>query len=317
LGIQKLTEGLHILNEESQYRRQTLRTTGADYSWVGGTYPKTYSFTVSEAPAVPNYEVVMYFSPYSDYPNSFPDYARENCGVLRLAYSGGSPGAGSPQLTFAYKLNSPAGNGPTGNSIYDTDSVPSSGLGGRLAAVSDTSFTGTWSITFTSAEDFTLTSPTGTTATGAMLPATSAIFVNPMMVGVGTFNGADTATRANGANECVFSNIKIPSPTDPINDNFPTSVLNPLFTNAGETNSANFLVTPDTSFFVKRSGGTAWWLFQESSDLGVTDTWEYRLSGTISVGSSSMLPVSAVDVSANAKDFWRLLLDAPLAPQAP
>ena len=313
LSTEAAVPGLHILNEESQYRRQTLRTTGANYSWVGGTFPKTYSFTISQAPAQPNYDAVMYFSPYGDYPNTAPDYSNANCAVLRLARAGANSA-----FSFAYKVNAANSNGPGGNDIYTLDSVPSSGLGGQLAVIyTASSFIGKWSISFTDAENFTLTTPLNETASGTMLPATSAVFVNPMIVAVGTSNGADNATRANGFNEAVYSNITMSGVPNPIADNFTTSVISPLFTNAGDTQAANFAVGADAEFFVRRNGGSNFWLVQESTDLGLTDPWTLKLNGVLSTATTASFAVTTADLQANPKDFWRLTLDAPLAPQAP
>ena len=313
LSTEAAVRGLHILNEEGQYRRQTLRTTGANYSWVEGTFPKTYSFTISQAPAQPNYDAVMYFSPYGDYSNSSPDYYSANCAVLRLARDGANLA-----FSFAYKVNAANSNGPGGNDIRTLDSVPSLGLGGQLARINTaSSYIGKWSITFTDARNFTLSTPLNETASGTMLPATSAVFVNPMMVAVGTSNVEDNATRANGFNEAVYSNITMSGVPNPIADNFTTSVISPLFTNAGETQAANFAVGPDAKFFVRRNGGSNFWLVRESTDLGLAVPWALKLNGVLSTATTASFPVTTADLQANPKNFWRLTLDAPLAPQAP
>jgi hypothetical protein len=321
MEIARLSTGLHIINNQSQYRRQQLRTTGSNYSWVGGSFPKTYSFTIKETPQDPSYEVIMYFAPYADYPNSFPDNDRAHCAVIGLGNDGGS----GANMHFGYKRNAPGSNGfnsGNGGREFDTTTptpFTDDGNGGRLATVnSPTGYVGTWSITFTSATDFSLAAPGGATSAGTMLPASSNFFVNPMMVTCGSFVSLDAAGRAaNPRNEMVISNITMSGVPNPINESFTADPYTPLLTNAGETNGADFVVNTAVSSQLRAKNSTAFWLLQESTDLGLSNPWSIRVSPVTAISDLTISPLPNVEISASPKKFWRLALDAPLAQQAP
>jgi hypothetical protein len=150
---------------------------GADVTWVGGTFPKTYEITVADYPKVDQYETFINFVAGNGTPNSYAHYSEPVCAGVWI-YSDVADGGGTAY--FRYKNGLASSNGPAGREYWVQEAtVPSDGVGGQIASKHSTKMLGTWKITFTSDTDFTITVPDGTTASGSLNPAFAAKFGNP------------------------------------------------------------------------------------------------------------------------------------------
>ena len=167
LTVQPAKPGLRLFagDVSATYSREEIATTDQGATWVGGTYPVTYSFTLSSFPSL-TYQgfqfhmflVPLNYSPDSAYGNSFIEYDATNNFWLRIL-------SGTTNFTtqVAWKTNSPSAN-PTN----------------VVASVTTTSVVGTWTLQFSSSTAGTLTAPNGVSTNFTIPAEVAAEFAAPV-----------------------------------------------------------------------------------------------------------------------------------------
>jgi hypothetical protein len=146
LGMQKITPALRaFIGSANIYGRSQLTTVNASESWIGGSYPKTYSFTLLDFPTVNQVQAMMEFIPGPAYTgNSGADYGKTNSLWLQIL----NDGAGGYTADIAWKTNAPNHNPPDAPNGHT-----------ELSIASAHSPVGTWTLTFNNATSGTLSGP--------------------------------------------------------------------------------------------------------------------------------------------------------------
>jgi len=143
LGIQKAVPGLRLFagSAVDTYDREELATLDQSQSWVGGTYPVKYSFTLLDYPADIGQTHIMLIpvnsAGNSMYNDQFIDYQASN--ELWMIVG---PGGGGVIASVQWKTNLP-NNNPSHTELTITNATA----------------VGTWTLTFNSATSGTLTAP--------------------------------------------------------------------------------------------------------------------------------------------------------------
>ena len=182
LSVQKTTPALRaFIGSASIYARSQLSTVNANASWIGGTYPVTYSFTLLDFPNISQVQTHLEFIPGPAYTgNAGADYGNTNSLWLQIL----SDGAGGYTADIAWKTNSTNHNPPDAPNGHT-----------ELSIASSSSPAGTWTLTFNSATSGTLSGP-GTNNVPFTIhdPNIIADWQNPCVLNIGNQpNGVSSA----------------------------------------------------------------------------------------------------------------------------
>jgi hypothetical protein len=215
LGMQKATPGLRIFagSYVNTYDREQLATVDQNQSWVGGTYPVSYSFTLNSFPTVPDGSVFrfhIFLIPTNSAPpgqgftgNQYIDYNASN--IVWLDVSGLTPANVTAEVQW--KTNLTAAN-PDHTALRITNSTA----------------VGTWTLAFNSANTGTLTAP-GASPVAFSIPADAAArFTNKLVAffGVQPDSGFGMGQYVDVSH---IQTIGVKSPGVPVNDNFTTDTV--------------------------------------------------------------------------------------------
>ena len=168
LSLEKANAGLRIFagSTVNTYDREELATVDTSQSWIGGSYPVTYSFKLLSAPSLQGWQTHMFLIPENTAGNAitgnqYIDYQATNS--LWLQINGGS--SGNCTANISWKTNLPNAN-PNQIAINITNSTP----------------VGTWTVTFNSASSGTLTAPGASPVAFTINdPNVSTDFANPLV----------------------------------------------------------------------------------------------------------------------------------------
>lgn len=284
----------------SQYQRQSIRTVGNDYSWVGQPGPVSYALTLKTYPGVDHtgFQTHIFLIPAENPPvGSSPDYNEPNVVFIDLANNA----TGGAYLNFRYKTNQPAGN----SMIYNSN--PDNGPVGTLGGVGSTTPLGTWTITFKTETEVTLTSPDGSTSDITFPAESAALFANPLYA----YFGIQPNQLSNIGQSAVFGRVQITGVPTPIDDTFvgvppegggPNQLDPAVWQVAAEDPAGVVLVPVDSAWW-------AWWtlpangfVLQQNGTLN-GPTWQENTTPPIQVGARRgvLLPASN-----EASSFFRL-----------
>jgi hypothetical protein len=244
--IQPATRGLRVFAGATQntYDREELATVDQNQSWVGGSFPKIYSFKLNTAVNRDGFQTHMFLIPTASalpgqtiYNNQYLDYQTSN--TLWLQINGNANG--SCTANVAWKTNLPNAN-PDHIAVNITNSTA----------------VGTWTVRFNSATAGTLTAP-GASAVNFTIgdPAVASHFANPA---VAIFGIQPQDTAAFGS-YVEYGNINISGVAGAATaDDFTTQSA--LGANWDLTDSAY----PDSIAFV--GAGNPWWVYWNLPDDG-------------------------------------------------
>jgi hypothetical protein len=211
--------GLRIFAGSSvnNYDREELATVDQSQSWIGGSYPVTYAFTLQDYPAN-IYQTHIMLVPVNTSGqanmgnagtvNEYIDYQASNELWMVLA-----PVAGGVSASVQWKVGSPNAN-----------------PGNTALTITNATAVGTWKLTFTSASQGTLTAPGASPAAFTISdPNVSTDFANPL---VAYFGLQPNSTAGEGEFE-DWSNITVTGVTGvQENDTFAAdSSLNSIWAN--------------------------------------------------------------------------------------
>jgi hypothetical protein len=166
VAIQKAVPALRIFagSIANTYDREELATVDGSQSWIGGSYPVSYSFTLLSYPNNNINQTHIFLVPAATagqnmYANQFIEYQATNMLWLVLAPNG----AGRVTASVQWKTNQPNANA-TNTVVQFTNSTA----------------IGTWTLAFNSATTGTLTAP-GASPVAFSLPSdVAALFANPV-----------------------------------------------------------------------------------------------------------------------------------------
>ena len=159
-----------------QFDRQEVATADSSQSWIGGSFPVSYSFTIKNLPGsiaqthiflIPVNSIPSGSTPYS---NNGIDFAATNGLWLTI-----NPGATNVTALVSWKVNAPGAN------AYQASQ------GGVVAlTITNATGVGTWTLTFNSANTGTLTAPGGNPAAFTIAdPNAATDFATPVVAEFG------------------------------------------------------------------------------------------------------------------------------------
>ncbi len=173
LSIERTRPALRIFAGDTgnQFSREELATVDQNQSWIGGTYPVSYTFTLLSYPNSIN-QTHLFLVPVNSTPGADPygyngvDYTATNGLWLTL---GPGPTAGSVVANIYWKTNLPGAN------AFDAG-------GNNALKITNSTAIGTWKLSFTGPNTGTLTAPNASPVTFTITNGTVATdFANPLV----------------------------------------------------------------------------------------------------------------------------------------
>jgi hypothetical protein len=252
LGLQKANPGLRIFagSTVDTYDREELATVDQKQSWIGGTYPVSYSYTLLSYPGGGNMgQVQIFLIPTNSangnniYNNQFIDYNAKNGMWLLLNPQGSSGGV---TAAVQWKTNLPNAN-PDHTALTITNPTA----------------IGTWTLTFTGPNAGTLTAPNAGAVPFTITNGTVATdFANPLVA----YFGLQPNYTAGYGEYLDYASISVAGVAGVNeNDNFATdSSLN--------TGLWNTSCSAKPSSVVLATASTPYWVNWSLPDTGFTDT---------------------------------------------
>ena len=327
IGFEPTKSGMNLYSSGTgQYDRQTLRTTTPQYSWIGATVakPVTYSLSISDYSPKVGMTTVIYLVPGSGLAvgQNYPDWGQprnvtaflsnnaNGGGTLRLAYKNDLANTNGADPNSLYGNGSPNDLWPANPAwVAGSDRAPGTGIGGTLASVNGATITGTWSISFTSNTEVTLTSPSGETASGA-LPneATAQLFADPLYAYFGTVPNEPERI----GERVIFSGISITGGANEIKGDINANLTAELLEKSATVPDGILQINAaDSPFWFLWSLPATDYVLQQSIDLGVGETWaDIPLTTSLNRVGGKRLLLDATTVSNLKKNFLRMIKPA-------
>ena len=246
LAVEKANPRLRIFAGSSvnTYDRASIATVDVNQSWIGGTFPVTYSFTLTSVPALEGWQTHLFLIPtHATTPgngvfnNQFVDYQASNSVWLQI----NSSSNGNCTANVSWKANNPNAN-PNNVAVNITNSTP----------------VGTWAVTFNSASTGTLTAPGASPVAFTITdPDVATRFANPLVA----IFGIQPQSSAYYGRYVEYSAISVSGVAGtPTSDNFTTATS--LGSNWDVTDSAY------TNSIVQVPPGSAYWVNWSLPDAG-------------------------------------------------
>jgi hypothetical protein len=246
VSIEEADAGLRMFQGNSQYRRTQIASVDSNQSWVNGTFPVSYSFTIADYPVDnPLNEFHMFLIPLNAVQggglNQFTDFSTAS-NNFRVHIAGGDPGDPTVVAELAYKTN-------LINSNPD-----------QLAlTLTNATAAGTWTLQFSSATAGTLTAPGASPAAFSIPAGVASAFADPVVAIFGVQpNGLDDIGSAVTLRAIQTVNV---AGAD-IDSDFTTGAA--IDTNIWLTAS----VSDDASNLLVVKPEDAWWLQWTFPDIG-------------------------------------------------
>jgi hypothetical protein len=254
LNIQKPTTGLRIFagSTINTYDREQLTALDQNQSWVGGTYPVSYSYTLKSFPAITSSNQLFRFHIFLVPVNSAPSNSPTNNEYFE--YQAGN------DLWFNLTANNPTN--VLAEVAWKTN-LPNANPNNEVVSNYYSTAIGTWTLTFSTATNGTLTPPVGSPA-AFTLPNAATIatdFGNPVVAQFGVQPDSGYG-EGKYADVTKISTVGVASPGVAIYDDFTSdTALNT--TNLWDvSNSAN------TNSLVLMSTNAAWWVYWSGPAVG-------------------------------------------------
>ncbi|HTQ49575.1 MAG TPA: hypothetical protein VMJ12_02610, partial [Candidatus Acidoferrales bacterium] len=255
-ALHKAASALRIFAQGPQYQRTQIATVDTNQSWIGGTFPVSYSCTISGYD--PNVAVNefhwFWLTPAfnSGALNQFSDYSTD-LNTFRLNITQAVPGTGTNgtvQAELRWKVGQLNSNGTN-----------------IILVVTNPTIIGTWTVTFNSSTTGTLTPPGGTAAPFTINDPTIATdFGNPVVWEFGMQpDGVSSNANANtgGYVDVTHAQTVGVATGVPVNSDFTTGNLN---TNVWLTGSVS--VANGVGLVPVNSASNPWWVSWTTPDLG-------------------------------------------------
>ena len=250
LTLQPAKPALRLLAGNSQYSRIQVATVDTNQSWVGGSYPVSYSFTISDADATTSLNEFHLFLTPVNYNqgglgaiNQYTDYSTAS-NNFRLQITGGAVGTPTAYAQLDWKTNLVNAN-PDHLALRITNST----------------LFGTWTVTFNSATAGTLSAPGAGPASFSLPADAAATFANPLVAFVGV-QPNPTANIGSYVDLTHIQTVGVAAPGVPVNSAFGSSAT--IDTNVWRTGS----VSADASDLIVADSSSAYWVGWLAPDSG-------------------------------------------------
>lgn len=314
LVLEPAVPGLQLTPTASQWDRQNIRTTNPEYSWVGGSHPVTYSFTIAKYPEMDRFAAYMYLVPAASLTTvqSAPDWSEAIC--LRAFISKETADGRVGAMALGYKNHARESNGLAGNEYWvnDTGAVyaggegpgaDGTGKGGQIAWAPTSVLEGTWSITATSDTELTITTPDGSTATGVLSAETAGLFAGPLYV----YFGAVPQEVVNQGSTLFISNLSITGTDTPLNENFTEPLDLAVWEESPANSNDNLQINTATSrFWLHWDMPDTGYVLEQSTTLNATPAWQNFSGGTLIRGDRKWKLLLNEEVISPNANFFRL-----------
>jgi len=280
-------------------RQQVVSISTNGLSWVGHASvanPVTYSFTINGFPQDPasqySCEAYLMFSPNPAYMDNALDWNETNCVKVSL-----EQGAGTTLMNFFFKTNLPSG--PTGTVL---GSVTNSGTA-----------LGTWTVTFTSDTNVTLTAPDNSQSSFIFPPEAVGQFAeNPSAgrPGCYLYLGMQPNNSASQNKPVSYSHFAVTGAPSALSDNFLADpVLNTnMWANSPATGPQGvFVMTNSAAYWISWTTPASGYKLQNTSDL--LGSWTMQTNNVILNGPGAMLQLLTTNELpvATSTSFFRLI----------
>ncbi len=265
MSMQKPIAGLRFFaGSTGLYDRSEITALDQNQSWVGGTYPVSYSVTF----------------------NSFPRPGATNENFVYHMFLLPVNAAGGNSFSNNQYIDYQAGNdlwleiqaNSTSNVVADVawkTNLPNANPDQTVLMVTNPTALGTWTLTFNNATNGTLTPPGGVGSSFTLSNAATITtdFGNPLVAifGIQPNSGWGVGQYADVGK---ISTSGVASPGGPINDDFTTDTS--LNTNVWDTSNSTY--ANDVVFVPSTS---AWWVYWTYPDYGVGLGTEPALNGAV------------------------------------
>lgn len=258
MKIEKAKPGLRMFAGLSQYARGQLVGVDTNQSWVGGTYPVSYSFTLSGYDINPPLnEFHVFWTPMNFVQggaiNQFTDYSTAS-NNFRLQIVGGAAGTPTVTANLSWKTNAVNAN---------PDHV--------ALTITNNTATGNWNVTFNSATSGTLTAPGAAPAAFSLPADVAATFANPLAFFIGV---QPNPTEAIGQHVDLtkVQTVGVAAPGVAINSDFSS----PL-----DTNIWSLAATASAAMLVQVTNSTSWWVASSYPDSGAVLATRPDVAGAV------------------------------------
>jgi hypothetical protein len=268
MSIQKPIKALRVFagSTANTYDREQLTSVDTNQSWVGGSYPVSYSFNLLNFPAAPTDQTAIF---------------RYHIFLIPLAYAGGNAIVNNQYLEYQAGnnlwLNISALNTLTPGQVVAEvawkTNLPNANPNNIVLSITNATAVGTWTLTFSSATAGTLTAP-GASPVGFSLPADAAAqFANPVLAqfGVQPDSGWGEGRYTDVAS---IQTVGVASPGVAISSDFTTA-------GSIDTNVWNVSNSAQTSSLVLVGSNAAWWVYWTYPDYSSVLGTRPVLSGAI------------------------------------
>ena len=233
--LAKPVTGLNLFAVNGPYNREMVYATNGPNSFIGhGSTPATYSMTIKQGVDGADgsqFQTHIMFIPGGPIAatETAPDWNEANAMWLDIE---STTTAGQTVATFRYKTNQPNAN----SMAYDTNVVP--------AIITNTTLTGTWTLSVLNDNNFTITAPDGGTTNFTIPLASAQLFSEPTFVYFGV-----QANNSTGIGKyTVLSEAKITGTANPLDDNFlADSTINSNLWEKVAADPQGVLVIPSTA----------------------------------------------------------------------
>ena len=299
LSILKTTPALRLFGGSGQFGRAQLQVVDTSESWIGGTFPVSYSFTALDNATSPGgLDYHIHFIQGGD-GYSGADYTDNN--VLWLQIVSGSGTNTSCVANLSWKTNAPGSN-------------PNTSPNTIALQITNAVLAGKWTVTFLSDTNGTLTAP-GASAVPFSLALADADaisdFGNPMEVRFGIQNNGNTA---NGGIPHDWANISISGTLGAqINEDFTKEGTNQLDTTVWDLGHSDGvgvvnLVPTNAPYWVKwTTPDNGFNLINGGSIIGITNWISVPNTTPIAQGGSKWALIPGASLPTSPNNFFGLV----------
>lgn len=294
-------------DKPASYNRQDIRTDQsgtAAVTWYGQPKPVSYSWKIAAFPSATysNFFCGLTFTPddvasqtYAD-----PDWSATNCLWIGMQNNAD----GTTTAGIAWKTNEPVGN----NQLF---------YAGQLVAYNNEtngltvpSAIGTWTVTFTSDTELTLTAPNGA-STNTVLDASFAALFNGY---VGAYLYSTPAVDANIGQSVTLSQFKITGVGTPVNEDLTSGALSSPFLMLYSQAYTGYSNNPPNQIFITSSD--PYWLswtlpatsFSPISSASLSSpVWNDITGTTLPVGATIVEKVSNAQLPGAGSGFFAMI----------
>lgn len=226
-------------------------------AWVSSPDPVKFSITVAGFPDAGHngFETHVWLVPGAPGSETAPDHNEPNVAYIRILNNAD----GTATASFRYKTNSP---GLSGDAVYDPNTA---------GVISNSTPLGTWSVTFTSDTNVTLSTPGGTSTNFTLPEDVVAQFNSPVYFYLGvTPNAGGNITQS-----AQFSRAQIVTGTTTnLDDSFSVAPLDTFnWTTIADDPNSVFIWPADADYWVSWTLPDTAFVLQNTTDLLDDGSW--------------------------------------------